>query len=214
MEVENQAAASVAIAIPDPAATVVQLGNTARGIYQLAYGYVQHAASMSAVTSKKANSLALLSPPSDPESPAEGDEIQADPEATAVPEGATRKGGGGPVFCFMNWKFCTPIILYANQTIRLINELSKAYEAFAQMNDSYRFVVVEKDDMLVALEVSVYNDKPYLFLKKYFKNRPEEGQPREVLKNQPWLPTKSVVSFIPTQDDPDDLFHFVLSSCH
>ena len=206
----NLAVASAAIAIPDSATPVVQLGNKAKGIYQLAYGYVQYASSMSEVANKGASTLFTAA--AEPEVPEEGQEIP--PDAAATAEAATKKGGGGPVFCFINWRFSKPIVLFASQAVRLIKELPQAFEAFAQKNDAYRFVVAEKDDMLVTLEVSVYNDKVYLFLKKYFKTRLEEGQPKELLKNQPWLPTKSVVSFIPTQDDPDDLFNFVLSSCH
>ena len=53
----NLAVASAAIAIPDPATPVVQLGNKAKGIYQLAFGYVQYASSMSEVANKGASTL-------------------------------------------------------------------------------------------------------------------------------------------------------------
>ena len=56
----------------------------------------------------------------------------------------------------------------------------------------------------------------YLFMKKYFKARRASQMPsyfQEVDENA-WIPTKSFASFDPVQDDPQELFDFVLTCCH
>ena len=63
--------------------------------------------------------------------------------------------------------------MFGNQVIRLTKELPKAYKAYQNGDSSYRYVLCEDKSNLIALEVSYYNEKNYLFLKKYFKPSPE-----------------------------------------
>jgi len=106
-----------------------------------------------------------------------------------------------PVFDLVNRHMAKPIQLYGNQMLRLIEELPTAYEAFYSADDGYRFELVKTKDQLVTLEVSLYNNKTYLFLKKYFK--PEDC----------WVPTKSMLSFDPDADDSDKMLDFYADCC-
>lgn len=111
-----------------------------------------------------------------------------------------------PVFDLVNRHMAKPIQLYGNQMLRLIEELPTAYEAFYSADDGYRFELVKAKDQLVTLEVSLYNNKTYLFLKKYFK-------PEDHPYGNQWVPTRSMLSFNPDSDDPDKLLDFYADCC-
>ena len=119
-------------------------------------------------------------------------------------------------FWFINKRCIRPIMLFKNQMFDLVDELPKAYEAYHRGDSNYRFVLAENKDNLTTLEVSLYKDKTYLFMKKYFKARRASQMPsyfQEIDENA-WIPTKSFASFDPVQDDPQELFDFVLTCCH
>lgn len=135
------------------------------------------------------------------------------PARTDQPEG-NKRGGTGTAFWFYNSRLSNPMLLYGNQTVRLISELPRAYKAFRIRDYSYRFVLVENKHTLITLEVTNYRDKPYLFLKKYFKpNRStlHPSSPLGEVDENAWLPTKSSVSFDPDTDHPQALLRFVLT---
>ena len=133
-------------------------------------------------------------------------------------EGA--KGNRGPPFAIVGRQVCSPILLFGNQMIKLIKELPNAYQAFRDANSSYRYVLYENKSNLVALEVSYYNGKNYLFLKKYFQASAEAAanetflaSSAQEINGNPWLPTKAVVGLDPAEDKPRQMLAFVLSCC-
>jgi len=123
----------------------------------------------------------------------------------ATPEAKPKKRL--PVFDLVNRHMAKPIQLYSNQMLRLIEELPNAYEAFYQADVGYRFDLIRTQDQLVVLEISLYNNKTYLFLKKYFK--PEEAKS----SGDAWVPTRSMLSFDPDLDDTDKMLDFYADCC-
>ncbi len=96
----------------------------------------------------------------------------------------------------------------------LIDELPNAYKAFEASDDSYRFTLVEKDTHLVTLEVSLYKDKTYLFLKRYFKgNNNRSTYFNSTYNDNEWRPAKGVVSLDPARDNPHDMLAYALTCC-
>lgn len=126
--------------------------------------------------------------------------------------------GGSPsiskAFWFYNARGALPILLYSNQTLRLIDELPKAYQALAQGDLAFCFKIAENKTLLLTLEVNSWNDKTTLQLKKYFKTSSPSNHPafQEVDENA-WIPTKSSVILDPELDSPQALLHFVLTCC-
>ena len=130
------------------------------------------------------------------------------------------KRSRGPDFAFIGSKAKHPISMFGNQVIRLTKELPKAYKAYQNGDSSYRYVLCEDKSNLIALEVSYYNEKNYLFLKKYFKPSPEAANNATflaasavVINDSPWLPTRGVVGLDPAKDKPQEMLAFVLSCC-
>ena len=94
--------------------------------------------------------------------------------------------------------------LYGNQAITLCKRLPDAFMAFFNQ-EPYYFVIDENKTQLLTLEIYTYKDKTYVSLKKSFKPDDKADDP-----NQDWIPTGHHVSFIPDQDDPDDMLDFIL----
>ena len=156
-----------------------------QGIFELAYGYIYFS------KGKSAKPTPLLD-----------DNSFSNPDA-AEPS----KGGSNPSFRFVGRNCQNAILLFGNQMFKLVRELRNAYKAYQRSDESYQFVVVENKTHRVTLEVSLYQDKTYLFLKRYFQNR--DGPDPDT-----WLPTKGVVSLNPNQDDPAKMLRYVLKCCH
>ncbi len=141
--------------------------------------------------------------------------------ATPMPKAVAGKHPRSvPAFWFHNRRFASPILLFGNQVLRLIDELPNAYKAYRQGNHSYRYVLAQTKNQLVTLEVTSWNDRTYLFLKKYFKTRRYSAYPSSSQMDSadndddksPWLPTRSALSLDPDQDNPNELLYFVLTS--
>lgn len=96
------------------------------------------------------------------------------------------------------------IQLYGSQAITLFKRLPDAYEAFYR-GEPYYFVVDENKTQLLTLEIYTYNEKTNVSLKKSFKPEDKADDP-----NQDWVATGHHISFIPDEDDPDDMLDFVL----
>ena len=114
-----------------------------------------------------------------------------------------RKVNNLPGFYIHNKKLDRPIRLYPTEIISLIQHLPKAYAALNNGNTSYHQTMSKAKAQLVTLEVSMYRERYYLFLKKYFKESPDSVK---------WSPCKGAVMFDPQYDDPDNLLEFVLAA--
>ena len=112
-------------------------------------------------------------------------------------------------FSFFNHNMATPLRLYCKQMHTLVQNLPEAYYALYKGDTSYCLVVSLNKGQRVTLEVSAYNDKYYLFLKKCFKPKDKADDPE-----QDWIHTRSSLLFDPEKDDPVDLNKFVLSCYH
>lgn len=175
----------------------------ARKTHVLAYGYVRYQSVDD--TLQETQSQATESTASDAAATAT--------DTAPLPEQNGKKKAR-PSFHFCSFKEgVKPIILYGNQVMHLANELPNAYKAFHQCDVNYRYVVAESKTLRVVLEVSLYKEKTYLFLKKYFKFRnlyPPGAHPDGVEEGElSWSPTRSVVSFDPCEDDPGKLLDYV-----
>ena len=153
-------------------------------ILYLKYGFIRYSASPASKTSKRS----------------------ADAE----------KDKGGPAFAFFSRRVIGKSIqLFANQAVKLVEELPAAFQAFRDSDSSYRYVLCENKTNLVTLEVSPWNGKNYLFLKRYFRatadNETVWSSSVHEINHKGWLPTKSVVSFDPAEDEPIEILDFVLS---
>lgn len=109
-------------------------------------------------------------------------------------------------FSIFNSTGARPIQLYRNEVMKLTRELPKAYLAFKKGDTSFCIDIVVSKSQRITLEVCSYNDKYYLFLKKSFKPADKVNDP-----NQDWIYTRSNVSFIPDEDDVNQLLRFVLN---
>ena len=200
-------------------------GLQVKGVFKLSYGHVHYEPS----SSKSGSAVAAAAP----EEVLEEVAVEAlAPAAAANP--AKGKSGRLPPFNISGKNGAPAIGLYHNQMMRLIEALPEAYEAYKASDGSYFFEVVKKSDKLITLEVSLYEGKPYLFLKRYFNlaqvkqdsvSSPipmqleveggggQEGS-GEAEKKPTWIPTRSVVSLNPNHDHPADLMHFVLGCYH
>ena len=112
-------------------------------------------------------------------------------------------------FSFFNHNMATPLRLYCKQMHTLVQNLPEAYYALDKGDTSYCLVVSLNKGQRITLEVSAYNDKHYLFLKKCFKPKDKADDPE-----QDWIHTRSSLLFDPEKDDPMDLHKFVLSCYH
>ena len=199
-------------------------GLQVKGVFMLSYGHVHYEPS----SSKSGSAVAAAAPE---EVLVEAVEALA-PAAAADP--AKGKSGRLPPFNISGKNGAPAIGLYHNQMMRLIEALPEAYEAYKASDGTYRYEVVKNSDKLITLEVSLYEGKPYLFLKRYFNlaqvkqdsvSSPipmqleveggggQEGS-GEAEKKPTWIPTRSVVSLNPNHDHPADLMHFVLGCYH
>ena len=200
-------------------------GLQVKGVFKLSYGHVHYEPS----SSKSGSAVAAAAP----EEALEEVAVEAlAPAAAANP--AKGKSGRLPPFNISGKNGAPAIGLYHNQMMRLIEALPEAYEAYKASDGTYRYEVVKNSDKLITLEVSLYEGKPYLFLKRYFNlaqvkqdsvSSPipmqleveggggQEGS-GEAEKKPTWIPTRSVVSLNPNHDHPADLMHFVLGCYH
>ena len=200
-------------------------GLQVKGVFKLSYGHVHYEPS----SSKSGSAVAAAAP----EEVLEEVAVEAlAPAAAANP--AKGKSGRLPPFNISGKNGAPAIGLYHNQMMRLIEALPEAYEAYKASDGSYFFEVVKKSDKLITLEVSLYEGKPYLFLKRYFnlaqvkqdsvsspipmqlevEGGGGQGGSGEAEKKPTWIPTRSVVSLNPNHDHPADLMHFVLGCYH
>ena len=196
-------------------------GLQVKGVFKLSYGHVHYEPS----SSKSGSAVAAAAP----EEVLEEVAVEAlAPAAAANP--AKGKSGRLPPFNISGKNGAPAIGLYHNQMMRLIEALPEAYEAYKASDGSYFFEVVKKSDKLITLDVSLYEGKPYLFLKRYFnlaqvkqdsvsspipmqlevEGGGGQGGSGEAEKKPTWIPTRSVVSLNPNHDHPAELMHFVL----
>jgi len=123
-------------------------------------------------------------------------------------------------FWFHNRNLTEAILLFGNQVTCLIDELPNAYAAYKKADFSYRRELSKAKHQLITLEVSPFNDRTNLFLKKYFKPKipkdaaPAGGDQGPSQADQPpeWIPTAAVITLDPDHDNPQDLLKFVLSA--
>ena len=200
-------------------------GLQVKGVFKLSYGHVHYEPS----SSKSGSAVAAAAP----EEVLEEVAVEAlAPAAAANP--AKGKSGRLPPFNISGKNGAPAIGLYHNQMMRLIEALPEAYEAYKASDGTYRYEVVKNSDKLITLEVSLYEGKPYLFLKRYFNlaqvKQDSVSSPipmqleveggggqagsGEAEKKPTWIPTRSVVSLNPNHDHPADLMHFVLGCYH
>ena len=109
-------------------------------------------------------------------------------------------------FSFFNHNMANPLRLYSKQMHTLVQHLQEAYYALDKGDTSYCLVVAINKNQCITLEVSDYNDKQYLFLKKCFKPQDKADDPM-----QDWIHTRSSILFDPEKDDPIELLKFTLS---
>ena len=199
-------------------------GLQVKGVFKLSYGHVHYEPS----SSKSGSAVAAAAPEEVLE------EVAVEALAPAAANPAKGKSGRLPPFNISGKNGAPAIGLYHNQMMRLIEALPEAYEAYKASDGTYRYEVVKNSDKLITLEVSLYEGKPYLFLKRYFNlaqvkqdsvSSPipmqleveggggQEGS-GEAEKKPTWIPTRSVVSLNPNHDHPADLMHFVLGCYH
>jgi hypothetical protein len=107
-------------------------------------------------------------------------------------------------FLICNSSGARPIQLYRRQMLELLRQLPKAYQAFRDGDTSCCVNIALSKNQCVNLEVSSYNEQPYLFLKKTFKPEDKVDDP-----NQEWIHTKSNVSFNPDKDNVVEMLTFV-----
>jgi hypothetical protein len=130
----------------------------------------------------------------------------ADPSKEAQPFAGRRRRG----FFFHNRNLTDDIWMFGNQVARLVDELPTAFVAYSNRDYSYRFEVVKNKGQLVTLEVTLYQDRTFLFLKKYFKPRLPLSD--EIDEASDWLPTPAVISLDPTKDKPLALLKFAMGA--
>ena len=94
--------------------------------------------------------------------------------------------------------------LYGNQAVTLCKRLPYAYEAFVR-GEPYNFVLDENKTQLLTLEIYTYKERTNVSLKKWFKPEDKADDP-----DQDWIPTGHHISFVPSEDDPDDILDFIL----
>ena len=109
-------------------------------------------------------------------------------------------------FSFSNHNMATPLRLYCKQMHTLVQHLQEAYYALNKGDTSYCLVIGINKVQRITLQVSAYNDKYYLFLKKCFKPQDKADDPK-----QDWIHTRSSILFDPEKDDPIELLKFTLS---
>lgn len=190
---------------PSPAGQLSPPPASPLRIFNLEHGYIICDEDHDEVNTAYNNKEAVLS--GEPTQEAEGGETPEDP--------ATKAGGGssdgGLVFRVYKAKKCRPIVLYESQMAKLISQLPQAYQAYRRSDTSFVCDVVRGQKQRVALEVSVYQGKTYLFLKKYFKPMYSDGAEGYEASLSPWLPTRSVVGLDPDKDDPNAMLAFMTS---
>ena len=107
-------------------------------------------------------------------------------------------------FLWYNRKLCRPIQLYSSQMLSLVEHLPEAFKACNASDTSYCAVITQNKVRRITLEVNLYKEKSYLFLKMCYKPAEKADDPK-----QDWIYTSSVVSLSPSQDDPSALVDFV-----
>ena len=110
-------------------------------------------------------------------------------------------------FEICNLSGARPIQLYRSELVKLAQLLPKAYLAYKEADSSFCLEIKATKSERVTLEVSQYNEKMYLFLKKSFKPQDKVDDP-----DQEWIHTKSNVSFDPDKDNASQLLKYA-SKC-
>jgi hypothetical protein len=176
--------------------------------FRLAYGYICPADP----DSKKDKASAAAPSPLLPLSTVPGGEEREEGE-DALASAAVKKSNRSQAFWFHSRRLQDPILLYGNQVARLIDELPAAYAAVEKKQQDYVFLLSESQFNKITLEVSLYRDKYYLFLKKYFKGTPghRRSNPSAVAADRATWLALSAVGFDPVKDDPEAILDFVLS---
>jgi hypothetical protein len=115
-------------------------------------------------------------------------------------------------FYLHNNKLCNkPILLFLQGILALICALPKAYEMYDKhlatpVNKVIYCVTIASSKMMqIKLEISVYQEKLYIFLKKF--SLQQDAQEEEGMLQ----PCRGSILFDCTQDHPNDLLQFVLS---
>ena len=191
------------------------------GVFKLAYGFIQlaepfaqgaaaasHQPATETATAQLEGSGKDISPAAPPTATQE--EAPVDVVAAAAKAATTPKAGRGQAFLFYNHNLNEPIKLYGNQVTRLIKQLPVAYHAVKNGSPDYCYALVDTKRSRITLETSLFKERHYLFLKKYFRVTWPTMQITE--EQDKWIPTKSALCFNPAQDDPDAILNFVLSA--
>ena len=131
--------------------------------------------------------------------------VRFKPKEQQVLEDGKKEPDGG-YFLFCNHKMTPPIRLYSKQVHALVRHLPTAYCALKEGDTSHFMVIAVNKVQRVTLEVNLYNDKYYLFLKKCFKPEEKADDPQ-----QDWIYTRSSLLFDPETDDPTKMLDFVYS---
>ena len=131
--------------------------------------------------------------------------VRYKPKEQQVLEDGKKEQEGG-YFLFCNHNMTTPIRLYSRQVQALVKHLPTAYCALKEGDTSYCLVVAINKAQRITLEVNLYNDNYYLFLKKCFKPEDKVDDPQ-----QDWIYTRSSLLFDTKTDDPTKLQDFILS---
>jgi len=199
--------------LPEPDKEAKNNSSKSSARFRLAYGYISPADP----DSKKDKASPAAPSPLLPLSAIPGGEEQGEEEEEdASASAAVQKSSRSQAFWFHSRRMQDPILLYGNQVARLIDELPTAYAAVENKQQDYVFLLSESKFNKITLEVSLYRDKYYLFLKKYFKGTPGHRRARlsaaaaDDQERSTWL-TLSAVGFDPVKDDPEAILDFVLS---
>lgn len=145
-------------------------------------------------------------------------ELAEPPAASAAAQSTSGSGGEEPAekvapkrrraFWFHNRHLTDALLLYGNQVTHLVEVLPAAFAAYKNVDYSYNYQLAKTKGQLITLEVSPFNERTYLFLKKYFK--PRVGG--EIDEESDWIPSGTVITLDPSKDDPQALLKFVLSA--
>jgi len=176
----------------------------AQGIFALANGYIRF--DKIQLTKKDANRSKISIP--DDQSPLDRDDEEA-------PIAEFTKTGIESTFRIIARRCNQPIVLFGDQMMRLIDELPNAYKAYEISDDSYKHVLVKNEKNIVTLEINFWQDKKYLYLKRYFKSSDDyrSGFFSAPLDKDGWVAAKGWVSFDPDHDLPIDILKYVLMCC-
>ena len=178
----------------------------AQGIFALANGFIRFERVQLTKKDTSRNKSAAIP---DDQSPLDQDQDDA-------PIAEYTKTGMESTFRIIARRCNQPIVLFGDQMMRLVDELPNAYKAFESSDDSYKHVLVKNEKNMVTLEVNFWQDKKYLYLKRYFKGSDDyRGGSFFTSRsdNDGWVAAKGWVSFDPDQDHPIDILKYIIMCC-